>query len=160
MHNEKGLYFREITDPAKLGDLKTPTVGRGLATGDYDNDGRIDILAVSQNAAPQLFHNQTQNDNHWVSFRTIGTKSNRDGAHAKFEIRAGNVRQTAEVRSGSSFMSSSDRRVYFGLGDAAKIEHLIVRWPSGAREELKNLHADRFYTLTEGHGITDEQMPG
>ncbi len=139
---------------SELGDLKTPRVGRGLAVGDYDNDGRVDILAMNQNAAPQLFRNESLRDNHWVSFATRGTKSNRDGLHTRLEIKAGGARQTSSVRAGSSYLSSSDHRVYFGLKDATEIDELKIIWPSGTRETLKNLKADQFYTLTEGKGVT------
>ena len=153
LHNQGDGTFQDVAVTA-LGDLKTPRVGRGLAVGDYDNDGRIDVLAMNQNAAPQLFHNQTDKQNHWVSFATRGTKSNRDGLHARFEIKAGGARQTASVRAGSSYLSSSDHRVYFGLKDAAKIDEVTVIWPSGTRDVLKNLAVDTFYTITEGKGVT------
>lgn len=158
LRNEGGT-FREVTDKALLGDLAQPKQGRGLAVGDYDNDGGLDVLAMSQNAAAQLFHNQNVSRGHWVSFRTIGTKSNRNGIHTRFEIRSAGARQTASVRGGSSYLSSSDRRVYFGLGDRAKIDEVIVRWPSGTRDVLKNLPANTFYTLTEGRGITARAKP-
>jgi hypothetical protein len=154
LHNEKGVKFEEIADKELLGELTEPTVGRGLATGDYNNDGRVDIMAVSQNGPVQLFKNQVQNDNHWISFQTIGTKSNRNGIHARLVIKAGAMRQVATVRGGSSYLSSSDRRVYFGLGSVKKIDEVLVTWPSGTRETLKNLEVDTFYTLTEGKGVS------
>jgi hypothetical protein len=159
LHNEKGVFFREITGEAEMGALATPTLGRGLAVSDYDNDGRLDILAMEQNGPAQLLRNRSKTGHHWVSFHTIGTKSNRDGAHAKFDLRCGSLRQTAEVRSGSSYLSSSDRRVYFGLSDATKIDQVVIRWPSGTRDVLKNLSPDTFYTITEGKGITAQQAP-
>lgn len=158
LHNIKGK-FEEISDPALLGELATPTRGRGLAKGDFDNDGHVDILCVNQNGPVQLFRNLTHKGNHWISFSTIGTKSNRDGIGARIEIMTNGVRQIATVQSGSSYMSSSDRRVYFGVGAASKVDEVTVRWPGGQREILKNLPADRFYTLTEGRGVTDKRNP-
>jgi hypothetical protein len=134
-----------------------PHIGRGLAVGDYDNDGRIDVLAGNQNGAAQLLRNRAPSDNHWVSFQTRGTKSNRDGIHAKLEIKVNGKQRIATVRSGSSYLSHSDRRVYFGLGKSTKIDELRVEWPSGTRDLWKNLRADTFYQVTEGGGITPAQ---
>ncbi len=159
LHNEKGKGFSEVTEKDLLGDLMLPTVGRGMATGDFNNDGRVDVLCVSQNGEAQLFENRVQNKNHWVSFQTIGTKSNRDGKHAHFSIKAKDMKQIATVRAGSSYLSASDRRVYFGLGNLTKLDEVTVSWPSGKRESFKNLAADMFYTLTEGKGVTAKQKP-
>lgn len=160
LRNTGNGRFSEITDPALLGDLSTPVVGRGLATGDFDNDGRVDVLAMSQNGPVQLLRNQTRgNGNHFVSFLLRGTQSNRDAIGARVEVQAGAARQTAWVQGGSSFLSSSDRRLYFGLGKNAKIESLSVAWPSGQKETLRDLQGDTFYTLTEGKGITAKHTP-
>jgi hypothetical protein len=146
--------FQEVTEPSALGPLAIPMLGRGVAVGDYDNDGRLDILALNQNGPAQLLHNQDNSPHHWVSFQTIGTKSNRDGVHARFTLEAGKVKQTASVRGGSSYLSARDRRVYFGLGAAQKIDRVEIRWPSGLRETRTDLAPDRFYVVTEGKGIT------
>jgi hypothetical protein len=156
-NNGKG-GFVEIEDTALLGDLSTPTIGRGLAVGDYNNDGRVDVLASGQNVAPQLFRNRGLSKNRWVSIKTVGTKSNRNGLHAHLTLKAGGVRQTATVRAGSSYLSVSDRRVYFGLGRAQSVDEVVIRWPSGQRDVLKNLKADTFYTVTETRGITKQQV--
>jgi hypothetical protein len=154
LRNQGNGTFVEITDAAELGDLMVAHVGRGLAVGDYDNDGRVDILAVGQNAPAQLFRNRVLNENHWISFKTVGTKSNKNGVHTRFVLKAGGAQQTATVRGGSSYLSHSDRRVYFGLDKATKVDEVVIRWPSGTQETLKNLQADKFYTVTEGRGIT------
>jgi hypothetical protein len=134
-------------------------VGRGLAVGDFDNDGRLDALVANQNGPTELFHNQTANNhNHWVSFLTVGTKSNREGRHARFVLTAAGATQTATVRAGSSYLSHSDRRVYFGLGQAPAADRLEIHWPSGTRDVLTNVAADAFYVVTEGKGITG-QLP-
>ena len=152
--NNQNGRFTEITDAGELGGLANPTVGRGLAIGDYDNDGRVDALISNQNNSAELLHNETKNNgNHWVTFLPLGTKSNREGRHARFNLTAGGVKQTAIVRAGSSYLSSSDRRVYFGLGDAAQIEKVKIRWPSGATDTLTNLPPDKIYTVIEGIGI-------
>ena len=130
--NRGDATFREITAPDELGALSHPTVGRGLAIGDYDNDGRLDALVGNQNDPAELLRNRVENGNRWVSFLTIGTKSNRDGRHARFVLKAGGATQTAVVRAGSSYLSHSDRRVYFGLGSASAIDSVEIRWPSEA----------------------------
>jgi hypothetical protein len=155
--NERNGTFREIADTAALGDLSLPTVSRGLAVGDYDNDGRLDALFSNQNDPAQLFRNRERSGNHWVSFKTIGTKSNRNGVHARFVLKAGGMKQVATVRGGSSYLSHSDRRVYFGLGRATQIEQVEIRWLSGTRDVLKNLAANAIYVVTEGRGITGKQ---
>jgi enediyne biosynthesis protein E4 len=156
-HNEGNGTFKEIADPGRLGDLATPTVSRGLAVGDFDNDGRLDILVNNQNAAAQLFHNDDRSLHHWISFKTVGVKSNRDGYHTRFVLTAGRVRQTATVRAGSSYLSHSDSRIYFGLGDATQIDRVEIHWPSGVRDVLSKIAMDAIYIVTEGHGITGQQ---
>ncbi len=159
LRNEGRGVFREITDTKQLGDLATPVVGRGLATGDFDNDGRVDVLCSNQDAPVQLFRNHVQNSNHWVSFKMVGTKSNHNGLHARLILKAGGARQVATVRAGSSYLSSSDRRVYFGLGAAKQIDEVVVRWPGGARDTRKKLAPDMVYTVPEGRGVTGRQRP-
>src|SRR5205823_12540274 len=116
-----------------LGDLNVPTVSRGLAVGDFDNDGRLDALVNNQNGPVQLFHNRDRSPNHWVAFKTVGTRSNKDGLHTQFTLTAGGMTQTATVRAGSSYLSASDRRVYFGLGSATRIERAEIHWPGGSK---------------------------
>jgi hypothetical protein len=157
-HNDGTGRFAEITD--NLGDLATPTVSRGLASGDYDNDGRVDFLVNNQNGPAQLFHNEVPPKNHWISFKTIWTKSNRDGYHAKITAMAADgKRYYSEVHSSSSYASHSDSRVYFGLGSAASVTRVEIRWPSGQKDVLKDLAADRFYEVTEGTGVTKTREP-
>jgi hypothetical protein len=157
--NSGNRTFKEITDSAQLGDLNTPTVGRGLAVGDYDNDGRLDALVSSQNNPVELFHNQAHNGNHWVEFVTVGTKSNREGRHTRFTLTSEGKKQTATVRAGSSYLSHSDRRIFFGLGASEKIDGVELRWPSGTKETLKAVAPDTIYIVTEGKGITGKLTP-
>jgi hypothetical protein len=158
LHNEHDGTFREITDPGQLGDLRRPEVARGLAVGDFDNDGRIDALFSNQNAAPQLFRNLDKSPHHWVSFKTVGTKSNRDGLHTRFVLTVGGQQRIGTVRAGSSYLSVSDRRVYFGLGDAEHIDKVELFWPSGVHDVLQDVPVDHSYIVTEGKGITG-QLP-
>ena len=104
------------------------------------------------NAAPSLLVNQVRYKNHWIAFRTVGTKSNRDGIGARITVKAGNRTLVDEVRSGASYASNNDMRVHFGLGSADKVDQVQIRWPSGLLEHYSNLTADRINTLKEGEG--------
>lgn len=138
---------------ADKGDLRTPRVTRGLAIGDYDNDGRVDILACNQNDRAELFHNESRDDHRWISLRLVGTRSNRSGYGTKVEVSAGRQKQFAECRSGMSYLAASDARVYFGLGKSRQVD-VTLHWLSGQREVIKGLATNRFYLCTEGQGCT------
>lgn len=155
--NREGARFEEIADLQQLGGLAEPHLGRGLAVGDFDNDGRVDALALNQNGPAQLLHNQTPDRRHWVMFKAVGTKSNRSGLHTRFTLTAGGAQQSAPVRAGSSYLSASDTRVHFGLGDASVIDTVEIQWQSGRRETLRNLPTNTIYIVTEGKGVTARQ---
>jgi hypothetical protein len=104
------------------------------------------------NAHPSLLVNQIKSPNHWIAFRTVGTKSNRDGIGARLTVKAGGRTRVDEVRSGSSYSSSSDMRVHFGLGQTDKIDFAEVRWPSGLQERFTGLTVDSIHELKEGTG--------
>jgi len=90
---------------------------------------------------------------HWIRIKTVGTRSNRDGYGARVEISAGGVAQEAEVRANCSYLSASDARVHFGLGEAAKVDSIIVRWPSGTVDTIRNETADQDLVVREGAGV-------
>ena len=125
---------------------------RGLAVGDLWNDGRISAVITNLSAAPSLLVNQVRSPNHWIAIHTVGTKSNRDGIGAHISVKAGARTLVDEVRNGSSYNSSSDMRVHFGLGSATKVDSVQIRWPSGLTEHFDNLPADSIQTLKEGSG--------
>jgi hypothetical protein len=125
--------------------------GRGLAIADLWNDGRQSAVVSNMNAPVSLLVNELKNGNHWVAFKTIGTKSNRDGLGAKITVRIGKRVLVDEVRSGSSYNSNNDMRVHFGLGTTTKIDEVEVRWPNGAKESF-SAKIDRFNDLKEGAG--------
>ena len=132
-----------------------PRLGRALAAGDLDNDGRIDLVSVPQNTPLVFFHNQTASAaGHAVSFLLEGTKSNRDGVGAVVTVTAGGRRRRAWRYGGGSYQSASDPRVHFGLGQD-RIEEVEVRWPSGQVDRFKNVAADRRYRLREGDKTLD-----
>jgi enediyne biosynthesis protein E4 len=111
------------------------------------------------NAEPSLLVNQIRNANHWIAIHTVGTKSNRDGIGARVRVKTAARILVDEVRSGSSYISNSDMRVHFGLGAAAKIEWVEIRWPSGLTEHFANLPVDQIHKLKEGSGAAVEADP-
>jgi len=150
-HNNGNGTFTDVSSDAGRG-ITTPTSARGLAVGDLWNDGRLSAVISNMNAHPMLLVNQAKNGNHWIAFHAIGTKSNRDGIGARITLTAGARARIDEVRSGSSYSSSSDMRVHFGLGQTNKIDYVQVRWPSGLVEKFENLPVDSMHDLKEGTG--------
>jgi len=150
-HNNGDGKFTDISSTAGPG-ITTPISSRGLAIGDLWNDGRVSAVVSNMNAPPSLLVNQARSGNHWVAFRTVGAKSNRDGIGARIRMKAGARTYVDEVRSGSSFISNNDMRVHFGLGALGKIDGVEVRWPNGTPERFENLTIDSINTLKEGGG--------
>jgi tetratricopeptide (TPR) repeat protein len=125
-------------------------LGRGLAAGDLDNDGRVDALVVAQNEPLIYLHNQTR-AGHFVVLRLEGTTSNRDAVGARVTLAAGGRRLVAQRIGGGSYQSASDPRLHFGLAGATRVETLEVRWPSGRVDRYRDLAADAAYHLREGN---------
>jgi hypothetical protein len=151
-HNNGNGTFADISAGAGPG-ISMRASSRGLAIGDFWNDGRMSAVITNLNALPSLLVNQVRSANHWIAIQTVGTKSNRDGIGARISVTVGTRTLVDEVRSGSGYDSSSDRRVHFGLGSATKVEAVHIRWPSGLHEHFDNLPADSIQTLKEGSGM-------
>ena len=152
-HNNGNGSFSDVSAAAGPG-INAVSSSRGLAVGDLWNNGQVSALISNMNAKLSLLVNAVRSDNHWISFKTVGTRSNRDGIGARITVNVSKRTLVDEVRSGSSYMSQSDLRVHFGLGTATKIDSVQVHWPSGLLERFDNLILDRIQTLKEGSGRT------
>jgi enediyne biosynthesis protein E4 len=128
------------------------TVARGLAVGDFFNDGNLDLVIENIDGPPIILRNHGVPGTHWISFELAGSKSNRLAIGARLKVTSSGMTQTADVRSGGSYLSQNDLRVHFGLGSATKVDEVEIRWPSGTVDVLKNLAADQFYSVLEGKG--------
>src|ERR1700739_1565952 len=113
----------------------------------------MDLVVEDWQGSPMVLRNPGLRGRHWVSFELAGTKSNRLAIGARLKLVAGGMTQTDEIHSGGSYLSPSDLRVHFGLGKATKIDSLEIRWPSGKVETIKDLEADKLYSVLEGQGI-------
>ena len=151
-HNSGDGRFEDVTSTAGPG-MELRRSGRGVAFGDLNHDGRLEILINNQNDPPTLLRDESENPNHWISVRTVGTKSNRDGIGARVTVTAGGRRQIQEVASGGSYLSQNDLRLHFGLGGASSIDRIEIRWPGGTIETIKNVPGDQFLTVEEGRGV-------
>jgi hypothetical protein len=145
--NERGK-FADISESAGPG-INEKHSSRGLAFADYDNDGSVEALVNNQNEPPSLLHATSKSPNHWVELKLEGVKSNRSAIGAKVRLTAGGFVQTAEVRSGGSYLSQSDLRLHFGLGAAAKVDRVEIDWPGGGTQILSGLSADRIVAIRE-----------
>ncbi len=152
-HNLHQGRFEEVGLHSGSG-LSIQKVSRGLATADYDNDGDLEVLVTNMNDSPDLLRRERKNPNHSILIKTVGVRSNRDGIGAEIKVLAGSLTQYDTVRSGGSYLSSSDLRVHFGLGAATRVNRLEVRWPSGQVDSLADLPVDQIMVIEEGHGIT------
>ena len=124
-------------------------VGRGAAFGDYDNDGDTDIFVVNLNEEGVLLRNEDGNKLNWLTIKTVGVTSNRDGIGARVEVVTRSHSQIKEVQAGSSYLSGHDLRLIFGLGTETEAETVKIAWPSGVEQTLKNVKANQLLVITE-----------
>jgi hypothetical protein len=149
-HNLGDGKFKEVTTSAGAS-FATPRVARGAAYGDINNDGALDLLVATNGGPAALFRN-TGTKNHSLRIKLIGTKSNRDGIGAVVRVSAGSDAQSQMLRSGSSYLSSSELILTFGLGSHTQADSVEIRWPSGQSDHLTNVAADQVVTLKENQG--------
>jgi len=159
--NERTGTFQNVTQmvgPA----VQVPRVSRGVAVGDLFNNGHMDIVIENLQGQPTILRPEGGPANHWISFQLEGARSNRLALNARVKITAGGLVQTSEVRSGGSYLSQSDLRVHFGLGDKQRVDKVEIFWPEGATETLTSLVADHFYCVKERRGVVQpgEVNPG
>ena len=147
-HNTGKGTFDDISEAAGPAVLARHSA-RGLAVGDLDNDGTLEVLVNNQNELPSLWKQTRRATGHWLLLKLAGTRSNRSAIGARVVVTAAGHKQTDEVRSGGSYLSQNDLRLHFGLGDAARADSVDVRWPSGQRTVLKDVAADRVVTISE-----------
>ena len=150
--NRGDATFRDVA--ASSPDFAAPKVGRGLAVGDFDRDGDLDVLITTNSGPAYLFRNDQSAGNHSLRVRLVGTTSNRDAIGATVRIFHDGSSQARTVKSGSSYLSQSELPVTFGVGRRDRVDRLVVSWPSGRTEEFKNVAAGRAYDLVEGKGLT------
>ena len=152
--NRGDRTFDEISTAAGLNEGK-PQSRRGIAFGDLNNDGNVDVVVYNVGAPPSLFLNETSNPNHRVIFKLIGGKSNRAAIGARVTVTTPAMTQIAEVTAGSGYLCSNDQRLHFGLGTEARMAKVLIRWPNGNSEEFHDVAADSIYSITEGGAMQE-----
>jgi hypothetical protein len=148
LFENRGKNFREVAQEHGA-PLRRNYAGRGLALGDFDNDGDTDLLLMNVGDSPALLRNDGGNRQHWLGIKLVGTKSNRTGIGAKVTVTAGKGRWWKALLGGTSYCSASDTRLLFGLGTQEKIDSLEVKWPSGQLSRLQNIRANQYITIKE-----------
>ena len=150
--NQGGGRFLEVGLSSGPG-FELIKISRGLASGDIDNDGDLDVLVTNNGQGADLLRNEGGHRNHSLLVRTIGQESNRDGVGTRLKLRVGTKTQSREVQAGSSYLGQNDMRVHFGLGQADRIDRLELLWPSGKVEVFENLKPNQILIILEGSGI-------
>jgi hypothetical protein len=153
--NQGGARFLDVANEVG-GGFDQAKVGRGLAYGDFDRDGDLDVLLTTNNGPAFLYRNDQTAGNRSIRFRLQGTKSNRDAVGAVVRIFYSGHTQSRTVHGGSSYLSQSELPVTFGAGKRDKIERVTIEWPSGRSEEFKDLSSGKSYQCIEGKGLAEE----
>jgi hypothetical protein len=152
LNRGNGTFRDAVADAGE--EFARPRVGRGLAFGDFDRDGDVDVLMTANNAPAALFRNDQLAGNRSLRFHLVGTKSNRDAIGATVRIFHDGVSQSRLVKTGSSYLSQSELPVTFGVGKRDRVSRVVIAWPSGRTEEFKDVKSGRAYECVEGKGLT------
>jgi len=154
LNRGNGMFREGALEAGK--EFAQPRVGRGLAFGDFDRDGDVDVLMTANNGPAALFRNDQLGGNRSVRLRLVGTKSNRDAIGATVKIFHDGLAQSRVVKSGSSYLSQSELPLTFGVGRRDRIERVVIMWPSGRTEEFKDVASGRSYDCVEGKGMSPQ----
>ncbi|MBS0263380.1 MAG: CRTAC1 family protein [Planctomycetes bacterium] len=146
--NSEGQRFVDVV-PQLSAAIQEPMLGRGSATADFDNDGRVDMLGVDLEGPVRLIMNGTRTANHWLKFDLRGKHPNLFAYGARIVGRAGDQQWISEVSPASSYLSSSDPRIHWGLGELPDVESVTIRWPSGQVQTLEHVAADQILRINE-----------
>jgi hypothetical protein len=148
LHNETGKTFADVS--ASSGDpFQEKLAARGMAVGDLNNDGRLDAVVTTNDGPALVWMNETSNQNHWITLNLLGVKSNRDGIGARVKVVTELGEQFATVTTASSYQSSGDKRIHFGLGRATSAKRIEILWPSRTVQVLDDVRSDQFLTIRE-----------
>jgi hypothetical protein len=158
MFENRGGVFHNVSAESGPVFQKTFTA-RGLAVGDFDNDGYLDVLVCNNGEAPILLHNEGNHKNHWVGVKLVATASNPDSIGAVLTWTAGGVTRKRLKTGGGSFLSSHDPREILGMGAATKMDRIEVRWPSGKTDRIENPPVDGYIRIVEGKGLVPPAKP-
>ena len=150
LRNHRDGTFEDVSSTLEKLPLQSR---RGVAFGDINNDGKVDMVILNAGEPPSLLLNRSASSNHRVLFKLVGTNSNKAAIGARVTVKAGVLVQIDEVRGGASYLSQNDLRLHFGLGPNDKMSEVDIRWPNGAIETLRDVPADFIYTVVEGTGI-------
>jgi hypothetical protein len=148
LRNDGNFKFTDVSAEAGAA-FVAPKSHRGAAFGDFNNDGKIDIVVTAINDRPQLLMNMTSNGNHWILLKLVGTKDNRDGLGTRVKITTAEGVQFNEATTAVGYNSSSDKRVHFGLGKATVVDKIELWWPTGVKQVLTQVKADQVLTVVE-----------
>jgi enediyne biosynthesis protein E4 len=146
--NLGNMMFKDMSTQAGAS-FSIPAAHRGAAFGDLDNDGKIDIVVTVLNGAPQLLMNRSPNHHHWIILKLVGVIDNRDGLGTRVKITTANGNQYNEATTAVGYNSSSDKRIYFGLGSATVVDKIELAWPTGVMQVLNHVAADQILTIVQ-----------
>ena len=148
--NLGGQAFKEISAEAGVDNDKD---GRGIAMGDFDNDGKLDLFQANADQPAIFYRGVTEGGGNWVQFRLTGTKSNRDAVGARITLTAGGLKQMHEINGANGYAGQSMSRAHFGIGKAGKVDSVEIRWPNGLVEKVSGVAINKINKVTEGRGL-------